>query len=220
MKLFRDRRHAGELLGAKLGDYRHQPNVVVLALGEHSIPVAYEVASHLCAPLDVFIVHPVRLPLPLQLVIGTVASGGVCIRNEGLIRQLQYSPEKLEWLFREQEEMLEIEEQVLRRGKPLLNVEGCVVILVSDGISGSSNVINAVSALRRLKPERLILATPVAPAFAWLDLHLETDAFLALFAPDPFGEVADWYDDFSGSSIQEEVELLKGWKTASQAIAV
>lgn len=132
---------------------------------------------------------------------------------------MQLAPEKLEWLFREQEERLELHELVLREGKLPLNVEGQVVILVSDGLSGTSNVLSAIKAIRKLKPERLIVATAAAPPYAWFDLHAEADMYLCLFEADPFGEVADWYEDFSRSSTEEEAQLLKG-ETATELIEV
>ena len=208
MKLFHNRRHAGQLLAEKLQDYSFQPDVCVLALADGGVAIGYEVAKYLHVPLDVFQVRPVRLPYFPELTIGTVASGGVCIRDEGLISYLRIEPEKVEWLFREQEEKLAEKEQSLRPGAPMLDVDGRTVILVSDGIAADSTIRLAIKALRKLRPERLVVAVPVAPSFAWIDLHLEADRFVTLFAPDPMGNVADWYDEFEPVSPGEEAELL------------
>lgn len=220
MKLFRNRRHAGQLLAAKLCDYRFQPDVVVMALPGGGVAVGYEVAKYLGVPLDVFEFRAVRMPYFPELTIGTVASGGICIRDEALISYLRVEPEKVEWLFREQEEKLAEREQALRDGNAILDANGRTVILVTDGISASSQIRLAIQALRKLRPERIVLAVPVAPSFAWLDLHLEADRFIALFAPDPMGDVADWYDEFERVSPGEEAELLTAATFEDELVSV
>lgn len=220
MKLFRNRRHAGELLGAKLGDYRLQPDVVVLALPGGGVVVGHEVAKCLHAPLDVFEIQPVRMPYFPELTIGTVASGGLCIRDENLIRHLKVEPEMVEWLFREQEEKLEQREQLLRGGKPMLDLKGRTVILVSDGIMPNSPIRLAVKALRRLRPERIVVAVPLAASFAWIDMQIEADSFIALFAPDPLNNLADNYERFEPVSAQEEAGLLKTAVVENELVSV
>lgn len=220
MKIFRNRRHAGQLLAAKLDDYRFQPDVVILALAEGGVAVGYEIAKYLRVPLDVFQVRTVRMPYSPQLTIGGVASGGICIHDEGLITYLRLEPENVEWLFREQEEKLADGERLLRNGKDLLDVEGLTVILVSDGITANSPIRLAIKALRKLRPEHLVVAVPVAPSFARIDLHLEADRFCALFTPEPMGDVADWYDEFEPVSPGEEAELLAAATVENELVAV
>src|SRR4051812_4252124 len=156
--IFADRREAGRFLAGKLTEYADRPDVLVLALPRGGVPVAYEVARALHAPLDVFLVRKLGLPGREELAMGAIASGGVLVLNEDLVRSLGIPRDVLQAVIAAEREELERRERIYRGGRPPPDVRGRTVILVDDGLATGSTMRAAVAALRRQVPERIVVA--------------------------------------------------------------
>ncbi|MGB6946082.1 MAG: phosphoribosyltransferase [Bryobacteraceae bacterium] len=206
---FLDRRDAGRQLAAKLASYADDPSVLVLGLPRGGVPVAYEVARALGAPLDVFVVRKLGVPGHRELAMGAIASGGVRVLNWDVIDALGILPAVVESVA--DRELLELERQqrVYRGQKPLPELSGRTVIVVDDGLATGSTMRAAVGALRQSKPARIIVAAPVAAAQTVRILNEEADNVVCLSAPQDFHAVSMWYQDFSQTSDEEVRNLLE-----------
>ena len=207
--LFRDRTEAGRLLADRLGAYADRPDVLVLALPRGGVPVGYEVARALHAPLDVFLVRKLGAPGHGELAMGAIASGGVRVLNEGVVRGLGVTPEEIDAAAAAEQRELERRERAYRGGRPPLDVRGRTVILVDDGLATGSTMRAAVEALRRLGPARIVVAVPVGAPETCEEFHAEADDVVCARTPDPFYAVGLWYGDFSQTTDEEVRELLE-----------
>jgi predicted phosphoribosyltransferase len=205
---FRDRREAGRALAAQLGAYANRSDVIVLALPRGGVPVAYEVARALRAPLDVFIVRKLGLPGQEELAMGAVASGGVRVLNEPLVRVLGITDRVIDGVASRERQELARREQLYRGDRPPLDVRGRIVILVDDGLATGATMHAAVAALRRQQPARIVVAVPVAAPETCERLRLVADDVLCLTTPAEFQSVGIWYDDFAQTSDDEVRSLL------------
>jgi putative phosphoribosyl transferase len=205
---FRDRVEAGRRLAQRLSKYAGREDVIVLGLPRGGVPVAAEVAKALAAPLDVFLVRKVGLPGYEELAMGAVASGGVLVLDEGLVRRLGIGREQLEQSIRAELQELERREQAYRGGRGPLNLEGKTVILVDDGLATGASMRAAAEAVRRLDPARVVVAVPVAAEETCDQLRDFVDEVLCDLTPRPFNAVGLWYEDFSQTSDDEVRELL------------
>jgi putative phosphoribosyl transferase len=206
--MLRDRREAGQLLASKLRDYANRPDVIVLGLPRGGVPVAYEVASALDAPLDVFLVRKLGMPGHEEYAVGALASGGLKVLNRLLLEAYGISEEDLaETVAREQAE-LERREREYRKGLPPLDVAGKTVILVDDGLATGSSMLAAVRALNEARPTRVVVAVPVAPPQTCEDLRAVADQVVCALTPEPFLAVGRWYANFDQTSDGEVKELL------------
>ena len=205
---YRDRHDAGKRLAKLLSAYAHRPDVLVLALPRGGVPVAYEVARALKAPLDVFIVRKLGVPSHEEFAMGAIASSGMRVLNNDVIRAL-HIPERVveEVVTREQRE-LERREQLYRDGRPAPDVKGRTVILIDDGLATGATMRAALRALREQQPARLIVAVPVAAPPTCLELLDEADDVICTLTPDPFFAVGLWYQNFEQTSDQEVHDLL------------
>jgi putative phosphoribosyl transferase len=207
--LFRDRFDAGRQLAAKLNRYASREDVVVLALPRGGVPVAFEVATALGAPLDVFLVRKLGLPGHEELAMGAIASGGVRVLNEEVVRGLGIPP----WVIDEaaEQEQLELErrERAYRDARPAPDVRDRIVILVDDGLATGSTMRAAVTALRRLGPARIVVAVPVGAPDTCSEFQTIADEAICASEPEPFYAVGLWYEDFSQTSDEEVRELLQ-----------
>jgi putative phosphoribosyl transferase len=194
---FRDRFNAGQLLAQKLSHYRDLSEVVVLALPRGGVPVAFEVAKLLRAPLDVFLVRKLGLPGHEELAMGALASGNVRVLNEDVIGQLQIPDHVIEEIARREQRELNRQETLYRHGRPPVDVNDRIVILVDDGLATGSTMRAAVKALRRQRPIWLVVAVPVGAAETCTELRLEADEVICAADPDRFLSVGTWYEDFS-----------------------
>jgi putative phosphoribosyl transferase len=196
---FRDRTEAGRLLAQRLRDYAGRGDVVVLALPRGGVPVAYEVATELGAPLAVFVVRK----------LGAIASGGVVVLDESLVRRLGIDRGQLERAIAREAQELERREEAYdgRRGPPQL--EDKTVILVDDGLATGSTMRAAAFAVRELNPARVVVAVPVAAAETCEELRDLVDEVVCQATPRPFHAVGVWYEDFSQTSDNEVRELLE-----------
>jgi predicted phosphoribosyltransferase len=206
--LFQDRRDAGRRLVRKLEEYTHDPDALVLALPRGGVPVAYEVAHALHAPLDLFLVRKLGVPGQEELAMGAIATGGVRVLNEDVVRVLDIPDELIDAVAQKEERELRRRERAYRGDRQPPRVRGRTVILVDDGLATGSTMRAAVAALRQQHPARLVVAVPVAAAATCAELKAEVDDVVCAVTPEPFHAVGMWYRDFSQTTDEEVHELL------------
>ncbi len=207
--VFSNRADAGRQLAAKLAEYAHLPNVLVLALPRGGVPVAFEVAEALDAPLDLFLVRKLGVPGHEELAMGAIATGGVRVLNEEVVRGLDIPEEVIATIAAKEQEELQRRERLYRGDRPAPEVTGCIVILVDDGLATGSTMRAAVAALRRQHPARIIVAVPVGAPETCAELGAEADEVVCAQTPEPFYAVGLWYADFSQTTDAEVRDLLK-----------
>lgn len=210
MKRFQDRHHAGRLLAAQLQARAYDPAPIVLALPRGGVPVAYEIATALHAPLDIFLVRKLGVPTQPELAMGALASTGQVIRNDDVIESLGISEATLQQVAQHELAELRRREQIYHSSRPpasTVTIPNHTIILVDDGLATGSSMRAAGLALRQQSPARLIIAVPVAPPSAIYSLAHIADEVLCLRTPERFYAVGAWYDDFSQTS-DEEVQAL------------
>lgn len=208
-QLFRDRRDAGRVLAGLLEHYRGRDDVVVLGLPRGGVPVAYEVAAAIGAVLDVFGVRKLGLPQQPELAMGAIASGGVVMLNDDVVRATGVHPEVVERVTDEESRELARREQVYREGRPMTAVARRTVIVVDDGLATGASMRAAIRALRELGPARLVVAVPAAPRSACLELEREVEEVVCATTPSHFSAVGSSYWDFSQTGDDEVRELLR-----------
>ena len=207
-RLYRDRFDAGKRLAGRLGAYAHRQDVLVLALPRGGVPVAFEVAKALNAPLDVFLVRKLGVPGREELAMGALASGGICVLNEDVISTLRISDQVINRVREQEQRELIRRERLYRDDRPAPEVSGCVVMLIDDGLATGASMRSAAIALRQRGPDRLMIAVPVASPSACFDLRGEVDEIVCALTPEPFYGVGYWYENFSQTSDQEVYDLL------------
>jgi len=206
---FTDRVEAGRLLAEQLAAYADRPDVVVLGLPREGVPVAYEIATRLHVPLDIFLVRKLGAPGQPELAMGAIASGGARVLNEDVIRYLAVSPEVIEAVARAEQVELERRERAYRGDRPTPDLHGRVVILVDDGLATGSSMRAAIAVVRTQSPARVVVAVPVAARETCDELRREVGEIICLRTPDPFSAVGLWYEDFSQTTDEEVRELLQ-----------
>ncbi len=215
---FADRRDAGRLLAVRLRQYANRGEVVVLALPRGGVPVAYEVASALHAPLDVLSVRKLGVPGHEELAMGAIGSGGLKALNYDVIDGLGIGQEEVERVAEREGRELERRERVYRDSRPYPQIEGKTVILIDDGLATGASMLVAVRALREKHPAKIVVAVPVGPRDTCAMLGEAADEVVCYAAPEFFGGVGAWYDDFRQTTDDEVRELLAGgteWPRAS-----
>jgi len=200
---YQDRHDAGRFLATLLDRYAGRPDVIVLGLPRGGVPVAAEVARHLGAPLDVFVVRKLGVPGYEELAMGALASGGVRVLNEEVVRELGISGDAIDAVADVQARELARREQVYRGGRPPLDLAGRTVILVDDGLATGSTMRAAVAGLRQRGPSRVVIAVPVAATSTCEALAGEVDDIVCGQTPEPFLAVGLWYADFSQTTDEE-----------------
>jgi predicted phosphoribosyltransferase len=181
----------------------------VLALPRGGVPVGFEVAKALHAPLDVFVVRKLGLPGQEELAMGAIASGGVRVLNRDLLRALHIPEEVVDQITQEEQRELERREREYRDERSPIDVRGKSVILVDDGLATGSSMRVAVLALKQKGPAQVVVAVPVAPADTCAELQSVADKVVCAVTPQPFLGVGQWYEDFSQTSDEEVRELLR-----------
>ena len=204
---FADRREAGKALAARLAAYRGQADVVVLALPRGGLPVAFEIAEALGAPLDIFLVRKLGMPGHAEYAIGAIASGGIRVLSDDVIRWHGIPESQIEAIVRQELAELERREREYRQGRALTDLRGRTVILVDDGLATGSTMRAAVQAVRRHEPSRVVVAVPVGARETCAELTALADEIVCARMPEPFTAVGLWYRDFSQTT-DEEVQLL------------
>jgi predicted phosphoribosyltransferase len=203
-----DRTEAGQRLAAELMAYANHPDVLVLGLPRGGVPVAFEVAEVLGVPLDVFVVRKLGVPGHEELAMGAIASGGVRVLNEDMVRRLDILPEFMHTVAAREQRILEYREHFYRGDRPAPEVQGRTVILVDDGLATGATMRAAVAALRPRQPARMVIAVPVAARATCEELKAVADEVVCAATPRPFHAVGRWYEDFSPTSDAEVRDLL------------
>ena len=211
--LFADRRDAGRVLAGLLTKYANRDDVLVLALPRGGVPVAFEVAHALRAPLDVFIVRKLGVPGHEELAMGAIATGGVRVLNEDVVGALSLSTTVSDAVAAREEKELERRERIYRGARTPPDVRERTVILVDDGLATGSTMRAAVAALRKQRPARIVVAVPVAAAETCEEFKTEVDETVCAATPRMFNGVGRWYEDFSQTSDDEVHELLAQART-------
>jgi predicted phosphoribosyltransferase len=204
----RDRADAGRRLAELLSDYARRSDVIVLGLPRGGVMVAYEVATALRAPLDVFTVRKLGVPGREELAMGAVASGDVVVLNQAVIRGLAVPPEIVEQVIAAKKEELHGRERAYRKDRAALDVRGKRAILIDDGLATGASMSAAVAGLERHRPAEIVVAVPVAAAEAAGQLRRMVDRFLCPAIPEPFYGVGQWYEDFRQMTDAEVTDLL------------
>jgi predicted phosphoribosyltransferase len=196
------------LLAGKLREYANRKDVLVLALPRGGVPVAFEVAKSLNAPLDVFVVRKLGLPQHEELAMGAIASGGVRVLNEEVIRAVGIPDEVVDLVAENEERELERREREYRDGRPPIDVRGHTVILVDDGLATGSSMRAAALALKKKQAAQIVVAVPVGAPSTCAEFESEVDRVVCV-TPEPFLGVGQWYEDFSQTSDEEVRDLLR-----------
>jgi putative phosphoribosyl transferase len=215
---FLNRRDGGRVLAKALSHYSGRRDLLILALPRGGVPVAYEVALALDAPLDVFLVRKMGLPGYEELAMGAIASGGVRVLNEDVIQILGVSRERIEQVAQQEGIELERRERMYRGDRLPPAVSGKTVILVDDGLATGATMRAAAQALRQQHPTRLVVAVPVASPDTCNEFRDEVDEVVCATTPQPFRAVGYWYEDFSQTTDDEVRDLLERARTASSRI--
>jgi predicted phosphoribosyltransferase len=218
-RVFRDRTDAGRALAGLLEQYADRADVVVLALPRGGVPVGYEVATALGAPLDVFVVRKLGVPGHEEMAMGAIASGGVVVLNEDIVRGLDIPPQVIQQTAEEEGRELLRRERAYREGRPMQDVAGKTVILVDDGLATGASMRAAIQALRKLEPERIVVAVPAAPDSACRELAAQVDEVVCATTPSPFFAVGQAYWDFPQTTDEEVREFLRAASTSRPARA-
>ncbi|MFN6518408.1 MAG: phosphoribosyltransferase [Nostoc sp. CreGUA01] len=218
--LFKDRRFAGQLLAQELAAYANRSDVVVLGLPRGGVPVAFEVAKALNAPLDVLVVRKLGVPDQEELAMGAIASGGVRILNKHIISLVNISDEVIARVAVQEERELERREQLYRGNRPFPNLRGRTVILVDDGLATGATMWAATVAVQKQQSAAIVIAVPVAAAETCEQLEPEVNQIACISKPSPFYSVGLWYENFPQTTDEEVRELLiKGAKNGQPLFA-
>jgi putative phosphoribosyl transferase len=207
--IFRDRADAGIQLAAQLRRYAGDPSVVVLGLPRGGVPVAYQVARRLQAPLDIFVVRKLGVPDHRELAMGAIASGGVRVLNPDVVTALRISEPLIAEVAAQEQQELERQQRAYRGEVPFPNLPGRTVIVVDDGLATGSTMRAAVRALRQMQPARIAVGAPVAAADTCRSLAREADELVCVNTPEQFHAVSMWYQEFSQTSDEEVRSLLE-----------
>src|SRR5437870_4761522 len=205
---FPNRPEAGRLLAEKLVQYAGRDDVVVLGLPRGGVPVAYQVARRLGAPLDVFIVRKLGVPGFEELAAGAIASGGVRVLNQDVVRAIPHAEEAIEAVTARETAELERREQIYREGRPPPELRGRIAILVDDGLATGATMRAAVKALRQREVAKIVVAVPVGPPDTCHEIEEQADETICLSMPEFFQAVGQYYDDFSQTTDEDVRQLL------------
>jgi erythromycin esterase-like protein/predicted phosphoribosyltransferase len=206
--LFCDRHEAGRVLAEKLAAYANRPDVIVLALPRGGVPVAYEVARRLVAPLDVFVVRKLGVPGYEELAMGAVATGGVRVLNDQLVERLGIPEQLIDAVAARERQELARRERLYRGNRPPPDVRGRTMILVDDGLATGATMHAAIEALRKQNPARIVVAVPTASPDTCEEMKKKADEVICAMTPEPFHAVGRWYQDFSQTTDEEVADLL------------
>src|SRR4029077_11075523 len=207
-RAFSNRVEAGRLLAGKLNKYADRDDVIVLGLPRGGVPVANEVAKRLRAPLDVFIVRKLGVPGFEELAAGAIASGGVRVLNEDVMRAIPHADEAIETVTARETAEMQRREQIYREGRPAPELRDRIAILVDDGLATGATMRVAVKALRQRGAAKIVVAVPVGPSDPCHEIEEQADETICLSRPEFFQAVGQYYDDFSQTTDEDVRELL------------
>ncbi|MDP5339251.1 MAG: phosphoribosyltransferase [Nodularia sp. (in: cyanobacteria)] len=218
--LFKNRTIAGQILAGELADYANRSDAIILALPRGGVPVAFEVAKALNAPLDVLVVRKLGVPEQEELAMGAIASGGVRIINEHIINLVNISEDTIARVAAQEERELERRERLYRGDRPDLDLEGRIVILVDDGLATGATMWAAVASVRRQHPAKIVIAVPVAASATCHELQDAVDEIVCTATPDPFYSVGLWYEDFPQTTDDQVRQLLAKAQNSHQTLSL
>lgn len=207
--IFHDRADAGRALAQHLARYATRGDITVLGLPRGGVPVAFEVAAALGAPLDVFVVRKLGTPGQRELAMGAIASGGVRVLNDDVVTALGITPEIIDAVAQSELHELERRERAFREGRPPADIKNRVAILVDDGLATGATMRAAIEAVRQLEPKRVVVAVPVGARDTCEELGRLADEVVCASMPVPFSAVGQWYTDFEQTSDDEVRALLR-----------
>lgn len=212
-RLFRDRIDAGKSLARELTAYANRADTLVLGLPRGGVPVAYEVAVALHAPLDIILVRKLGVPGEQELAMGAIASGGVRVLNDDVVRMIGIPDSVIETVTAKERRELERRERLYRGGRATSAIQGKTVILVDDGIATGATVRAAIALVRQQRPAAVVVATPVAPASTCDELQAGVDDLVCVMTPKDFLAIGFWYEEFPQTTDDEIRELLdRAWR--------
>lgn len=204
-----NRTEAGQWLATQLKAYANRPEVLVLALPRGGVPVGFEVAKTLNVPLDICLVRKLGVPGHEELAMGAIATGGVMLRNEAVVRELRISEAAIAQVADSERQELARRERLYRGDRPVPNVRDRILLLVDDGIATGATLRAAIASLRPQQPKAIVVAVPVAPPSVCEELKQEADDVICLLTPTPFNAIGLWYEDFSQTTDAEVRNLLE-----------
>lgn len=205
---FQDRTEAGQRLAAMLKPYANRSDVLVLGLPRGGVPIAYEVAKVLNAPLDIFLVRKLGVPRHEELAMGAIASGGVRELNQEVVSSIRISHETIDKTAAEEQQELERRERNYRGNRPPLNVCDHTVILIDDGLATGASMRVAATALRQQQPKQIIAAVPVSAPENCKPSQVNADEIVCVETPQQFRAIGLWYEQFPQTSDEEVKQLL------------
>ncbi len=216
---FADRHDAGRQLAGLLRSLAGAPDLIVLGLPRGGVPVAFEVAAALDAPLDVFVVRKLGVPGHEEYAMGAIASGGIRVLNHEVIRQLRIPAGAVSFVEQSERRELERRERLYRGNRPAPELRDHTVVLVDDGLATGSTMLAAVAAVRTLRPKRIVVAAPVASPEACAALRHRADDCVCVSTPDPFYGVGLWYLNFNQTTDEDVQRLLTTARAARDPAA-
>lgn len=205
---FADRTEAGRMLGGALSDYAGRTDVLVLALPRGGVPVAYEIARALAAPLDIWLVRKLGVPGHEELAMGAMAGTDTLVLNQEIIKLLDIDEASIDAAVDRERTELEQRNKLYRRGMPAPDIQGKTIILVDDGLATGATVRAAIVSLREASAAKIVVAVPVGSALACEKIREEADDLVCLYTPEPFFGVGQWYDNFMQTPDEEVLTLL------------
>jgi len=200
---------AGRALAAALQSYARRPNLLILALPRGGVPVGFEVARALHAPLDVMLVRKLGVPEHEELAMGAIASGGIRVISNDVVEAYGISDREIATVAAVEEKELQRREQLYRGGRPQPTIRGRTIILVDDGLATGATMRAAVAALKVQEPDRVVVAVPIGASETCRLLRAEADDVVCLYTPEPFYAVGMWYHSFSQMGDDEVRDLLR-----------
>lgn len=209
MKRFQNRTEAGQVLASLLNQYRDRKDVLVLGLPRGGVPVAFEIAAVLHAPLDIFLVRKLGVPGHEELAMGAIASGDVRVLNDDVVETQHISDLTIEQVAQNEQQELQRREHRYRGDRPALSLSDQIVILVDDGLATGATMRAAVLAVQQLQPKEIVVAVPVGARQAYEQISPQVDAIICAVMPERFGSVGAWYEEFPQTSDREVCELLQ-----------
>jgi predicted phosphoribosyltransferase len=213
---FADRHQAGIELSSRLEQYRGRSDVVVLALPRGGVPVAFEIAEALEAPLDIFVVRKLGMPGHPEFAMGALASGGIPVLSDDVVRWYGIPQSAIDAVIRQERAELERREREYRRGAALVDLRGRTVILVDDGLATGATMKAAVLAVRTHQPVRVVVAVPVGAPASCAELAAMADEMVCVSKPETFSAVGQWYQEFSQTTDEEVLSLLRASRNRSE----
>ena len=218
IKIFKDRADAGRFLASKLDQFANLADVIVVGLPRGGLPVAYEVAHQLKAPLDLLVVRKLGVPGHEELAMGAIASGGVCLLNQDVLSHLGIPQDIIDLVIESEQRELERREREYRQNRPPLKLRGQTVIVVDDGLATGSSMHAAVTAIRQKQPKKIIVAVPVGARDTCQSFQNEVDTIaICAITPESFQSVGAWYANFTPTTDDEVRKCLERSGPAKRA---